>query len=181
MGCREAKARQCLSITRNDEEFKHTMKNARRELEVPMPAAMLCKIRIKSSGETHRNIGKRKTKYACVVDVDESTIPRLERVGHKPHQDHITAKRLNSITQYSLVHKFVPMSHLWKTAGRLFRKTEKLVIGQTETAGISVIDFQDPTWVSTSLLHDLAYQYSTVKVSVFSDSALLGKDGKQSC
>ena len=56
-----------------DEELKLTMKAARRKLEVPMPAAMPCKIPIKSSGETHRDIGKRKTKYACVVDADEST------------------------------------------------------------------------------------------------------------
>ena len=57
----------------DDEEFKLTMKASRRKLEVPMPATMPCKIPIKSSGETHRNIGKRKTKYACVVDADEST------------------------------------------------------------------------------------------------------------
>ena len=49
-------------IEPNDEEFKLTMKAARRKLKVPMPAAMPCKIPIKSSGETHRNIGKRKTK-----------------------------------------------------------------------------------------------------------------------
>ena len=63
---------------------------------------------IKSSGETHRNIGKRNTKDACVVDA-ESTRPRLEGAGHKPHQDPITAKGTNSITHYSLVHKFIPM------------------------------------------------------------------------
>ena len=44
-------------IEPNDEEVKLTMKAARRKLEVPMPAAMLCKIPIKSSGETHRNLG----------------------------------------------------------------------------------------------------------------------------
>ena len=82
-------------IEPNDEEFKLTMKAARRRLEVPMPAAMPCKILIKSSGETHRNIGNRKTKYACVVDADESTRPRLEGAGHKPHQDRITAKGMN--------------------------------------------------------------------------------------
>ena len=43
------------------------MKVARRKLEVPMPAAMPCKISIKSSGQTHRSIGKRKTKHACVA------------------------------------------------------------------------------------------------------------------
>ena len=36
-------------IEPNDEEFKLTKKAARRKLEVPMPAAMLCKIQIKSS------------------------------------------------------------------------------------------------------------------------------------
>ena len=30
-------------IELGDEEFKHTMKNARRKLEIPMPAAMLSK------------------------------------------------------------------------------------------------------------------------------------------
>ena len=52
-------------IEPDDEEFKPIMKAARRKLEVPMPAAMPFKIPIKSSGETHRNIGRRKTKYAC--------------------------------------------------------------------------------------------------------------------
>ena len=64
--------------------------------------------------ETHRNIGKRKTKYACIVDADESTRQRLEGAGHKPHQDHITAKGTNSITHYSLVHKFIPMPQALK-------------------------------------------------------------------
>ena len=101
-------------IDPNDEELKLTMKSARRQLEVPMPAAMPCKIPIKSSGETHRNIGNRKTKYACVVDVDECTRPRLEGAGHKPHQDHITAKGINSMIHFSLVHKFIPMPQALK-------------------------------------------------------------------
>ena len=115
MGNRETKARQCQTIERNiyiepnAEELKLAVRAARRKLEVPMSAAMPCKIPIKSSGETHRNIGQRKTKYACVVDADESTRPRLEELGHKPHQDHITAKGMNSMTDYSLVDKFIPM------------------------------------------------------------------------
>ena len=79
-------------IEPNDEEFELTMKAARGQLEVPMPAAMPCKIPMMNSGEAYRNIGKRKTRYACIVDADESTRPRLEGVVHKPHQDHITAK-----------------------------------------------------------------------------------------
>ena len=95
-------------IEPNDEEFNLTTKAARRKLEVPMPAAMPCKIPIKSSGETRRNIGKRKTKYSCIVHADENTRPRLEGAGHKPHQDPITTKGTSSITHYSLVHKFIP-------------------------------------------------------------------------
>ena len=68
---------------------------------------------------------------------------------------------------------------LWKTAGQLFRETEKLVRGQTETSGISTIVFQDSMWMSTGLLHSRAYQYSTAKAHVFSDSVLcLGKMGE---
>ena len=43
------------------------MNSARKKLEVPMPAAMPCKIPMKSSGETHRSIGKRKTKYVVLL------------------------------------------------------------------------------------------------------------------
>ena len=41
---------------------------------------------------------------------------------------------------YDLNSRYVK-NHLWKTAGQLFIETEKLVSGQTETAGMSVIDF----------------------------------------
>ena len=54
-------------IERNDEEFKVTIKAARRKLEVPMPAAVPCKIPIKSSGETHRGIAKRKTNMLVLL------------------------------------------------------------------------------------------------------------------
>ena len=67
---------------------------------------------------------------------------------------------------------------LWKTTGQLFRETDKLISGQTETTGISLINFQDLRWVSTSLLHSRACQCSIAKVYVFSDSVLcLGNMG----
>ena len=81
---------------------------------------------------THRNIGKRKTKYACVVDADESTRPRLQGAGHTPHQDHITAKGTNSITHFNLVHKFIPMPEAMKIPDakaavvKEWRKLEKI-------------------------------------------------------
>ena len=73
--------------------------------------------------------------------------------------------------------RFVKNNH-WRTTGQLFRETEKSVSGQTETTGISLISFQCLRWVSTSLLHSRAYQYSIATVYVFSDSVLcLGKMG----
>ena len=75
---------------------------------------------------------------------------------------------------YDMNLRFVK-NNLRKTAVELFRKTGKLVSGQT---GISLINFQDVRWVSTSLLHSRAYQYSSAKVYIFSDSVLcLGKMG----
>ena len=53
------------------EEFKDTMKNARRQLEVPMPATMPCKLQREEFRETCR-VDDRKTKYACIVENDES-------------------------------------------------------------------------------------------------------------
>ena len=95
------------------------MKAARRKLEVPMPAAMPRKIPTKSIGETHRNNGKRRTKYACVVDAGECTRPRLKGAGHKPHQDHSTAKRMSSTIHYSLVRKFIPIERRsWRAGDR---------------------------------------------------------------
>ena len=121
VGYQETKPRQCRTIERNiffiepnDEEFKLTIKAARRKLEVPMPATMACKIPTKSSGETHSNIGKRRTRFACVVDADERTRPRVEGAVRKSHQDHITAKGMTSMTHYSLVHKVIPMPQAMK-------------------------------------------------------------------
>ena len=94
-------------IDPKDEEFKDIMKNARRKLEIPMPATMPCKTPINSSGETYRGIGK--TKYACVVEADESTRIRLEGVPHRYHEDHIAAEGRNSPSHYNLAHKFIPM------------------------------------------------------------------------
>ena len=51
-------------IEPDDELFKHTMNNARRKLEIPIPAAMPCKIPINSGEETSYSIGKSKTKHA---------------------------------------------------------------------------------------------------------------------
>ena len=101
-------------IEPDDEEFKHTIKNARRKLEVPMPAAMLCKTPANCCWETCRSVGKHKTKYACIVDADESMTIRLEGVPHRNYENHIAVKGMNSLNRCNLVHKFIPMPQALK-------------------------------------------------------------------
>ena len=48
------------------------MKNARRKLEIPMPAAMLCRLQLHHHRETCGTVGQHKTKCACIVEADES-------------------------------------------------------------------------------------------------------------
>ena len=116
-------------ICPKDEEFKDTMKDARRKLEIPMPAAMPCKTPINHSGETYRGIGKSKTKYACIVEAGESTRFRFEGVPCRYHKDHIAGKGINSLSHYNLVHKFVPVPQAMKippcktSSGKIMRKT----------------------------------------------------------
>ena len=90
-------------IEPENEEFKHTMKNVRRKLEIPRPAAMPCKTPTNYRGETCRNTGKNKTQYACIVDADESVRIRLEGAPHRYHEDHIAAKERNSLSHYNFV------------------------------------------------------------------------------
>ena len=89
--------------------LRHTTKNARRKLEIPMPAAMPWKTPVNCRGDTCRNIVKHKTKFAYIVDADESVRIRLEGVPYRYHEDHISAKGINSLSHYNLVHKFIPM------------------------------------------------------------------------
>ena len=103
------KLRGIFFIELEDEDFKRTIKHVRRKLEIPMPAAMPCKTPTNCRGETRRNIGKHKTKYACIVDADESRRIRLGGVPHRYHEDHISATGIISLSHCNLVHKFIPM------------------------------------------------------------------------
>ena len=79
-----------------------------------MPAAMPCKTPVNCHGETCSSIGKSQTKYACIVDADETLRVRLEGVPHRYHEDHISAKGINSLGHYNLVHKFIAMRQALK-------------------------------------------------------------------
>ena len=95
-----------------DAEFKETNENARRKLEVSMPAAMPCKIRRRKYKETCRTPDARRTKYAGIVEADKSTRMRLEGTLHKDHEDHIAGKGIKD--HYNLVHKFIPVPEAMK-------------------------------------------------------------------
>ena len=63
--------------------------------------------------------------------------------------------------------------------GQFFNVTGKLISDQHEITGIRTIDFQDATWMQTSLLHEKAYRFTNAKTYVFSNSvcSAFGKVG----
>ena len=79
-----------------------------------MPAALLCNTRRDKYRETCSVEKKCKTKYACIVEADESTRQRMEGSRHKDHEDHTAGKGTNSLSQYNLVHKVILMPQAMK-------------------------------------------------------------------
>ena len=75
-----------------DEEFKRVKENARRKLEIPMPAAMLCRLQLNQHRETCGKVGQHMTKYACTVEADESMRRRMEGSQSKNNEDHTAGK-----------------------------------------------------------------------------------------
>ena len=73
---------------------------------------MPCKILKKNCGSGESN--KIKTKLACILEADESTRMRMGNSMPHYHQVHFEGKGENSIQQYNLVHKFVPMRQAMK-------------------------------------------------------------------
>ena len=94
-----------------DAEFKETVQNARRKVDVPMPTAMPCKIKGRKCKETPDTL---KTRYACIDEADESTRKRLEATLHGDHEKHIAGKGINSLSHYNLAHRFILMSKAMK-------------------------------------------------------------------
>ena len=89
--------RKIYFIDPKDEEFKETLKNARRKLEMPMEAAMPCKVIRSQHAETRSYADKFRTKFACIVEADESTRRRLEGALPQNHEDHIAGRGINSL------------------------------------------------------------------------------------
>ena len=95
-------------IDREDSEFKDTITNARTKFEVPMEAALPCKVRRGRCKETCGKRDARRSKYPRIVDANEYAGKFLEATQHKDHEDHIAGKGLNSLSHHNLVHKVHP-------------------------------------------------------------------------
>ena len=98
----------------DDEKFKRFMKNVSRKLEIPMPAPMPCKLQLHKHKETCCTLGQHKTKYACIVEADESMRIRMKGSQSKNHEDHIAGKGMNSSSHKNLLHKFIRMPQAMK-------------------------------------------------------------------
>ena len=114
-----------------DEEFKRKMKYARRKLDIPMPAAMPCRLQLHKHRETCCTVGQHKTRYAFIVEAEESTRIRMEGSHSKNHEDHIAGRGINSLSHYNIVHNF-PMPQAMKntrcksSSGEIMGKEEKI-------------------------------------------------------
>ena len=56
----------------------------------------------------------KKTIDGCIVESHASRRQRLESSPPKSHEDHIAGKGYNSMTQYNMVHKFIPVPKAMK-------------------------------------------------------------------
>ena len=107
-------------INPDDQDYKETLKNAWRNLERPMAAAMPCKTKAQTS--TTKVAAKQEvasqeilqTMYGCKMESHESTWQRMEASPFTKHEDRIAGKRFTSVSQYNLAHKFIPMPQAMK-------------------------------------------------------------------
>ena len=125
VGYRKTEARQCPTVERY---LLHQSDGCRvqanhwkraEKLEVPMPASMPCRTRREKYGENCSSSGTRKTKYACIVEADESARKRMERTQHKDHADHTAVNGISSSNHYDLVHNFIFLPKQWKYQMRM--------------------------------------------------------------
>ena len=99
-----------------DDEFKLLMRNVRRKLEIPMPAAMPSKTSsmCRSSRDTCRTIGGQKNKirvYCWSWRINENPDGRI---SSQNHEDHIAGLGTNTLSHFNLVHKFISMPQAMK-------------------------------------------------------------------
>ena len=124
-------------------------KNAWKTLEIPIEAAVPCKLRttkrpskmLETDSDTRGSNNIPKTKHANIVEAHESTRMRLEFTLPKDHEDHIAEKGFNSLSHYNLVHKLVLMLQAMKildakpAVDKEWEKLEKLLAWQLTKVG----------------------------------------------
>ena len=91
------KLRGIYFIDSKDKEFKKkkkNIKNARKKLEISVALDLPCKI-MKNCGSGASN--KIQTKFACILEADESTRMRMGNSIPHNHEDHIAGKGENSL------------------------------------------------------------------------------------
>ena len=104
------KLRGIYFIDPEDKEFKETIKNARKKLEMPMAPAVPCKTSKKSKhGETRGKTNEFKSKLACILEASGPTRLRMEETLPNYHEDHIAGRGDESLQHHNLVHKFISM------------------------------------------------------------------------
>ena len=64
--------------------------------------------------ETCCAVGEHKTKYACIVEADETLRIRMEGSQSQNHEDRIAGKGMNPLTHHNPVRKFIPMPQAMK-------------------------------------------------------------------
>ena len=116
-----------------DLEFKDTIQNARRKLDLQLEAAMLSKLKTFRYRETCGEFNNRVSKHARVVGAHESTRKRLEITLPKDHEAHVGGKVFSPLSHYNIVcpllqrWKSRTQTPLWKKVGEA-QKTASLAI-----------------------------------------------------
>ena len=109
------KLRGLYFIDPEDKEFEETIKNARKKLETPVAPVMPGKISKNNPNLVIRGkSNETRSKFACILEANESTRMRMGNSIPQNHEDHIAGKGENSLQHYNLVHKFVPMPQAMK-------------------------------------------------------------------
>ena len=181
------KLRGIYFIDPEDKEFKETIKNARKKLETSVDPAMPCKI-MKNCGSGGSN--KIKTKFACVLEAEESTRLRMGNSVPNYHEDHIAGKGDNSLQHRNLVHKLIPMPQAVKipaakaAVDKEWEKLEKIsawnltkvrskkeVIDEARTSGVKV-NFASLLDICHLRNAELEAKHKNIKVEFYSEVIL---------
>ena len=100
--------------------------NARRKLEIPMPAAMPCILQRDKYRETYRTVEEHKTKYAYIVEAKDSMRKRMAQESWRSY----CRKR---VSHYNMVRKFIPMIQAGSTGDRMGKTRENTCMTADES------------------------------------------------